>query len=122
MDPRHKKRLRTVQNLYSNVFKSDNKNVKLPYAEDELTYKIIENLDKIDKQIQKHAPRYPLDKISPIDISILRLAVYELLIENSQPLKVIINEAVELAKELGNDRSYAFVNAVLGSINIDNKK
>jgi len=50
-------------------------------------------------------------------LSILRLAVFELLIDKKEPTKVVINEAVEIAKELGNERSFAFINAVLGSIN-----
>src|SRR3989338_1366814 len=102
MDPRHTKRLRTVQNLYAHVYQPKiGKKSKLPYEKEELTQKVLNNLEEIDKHIKKHAPRYPIEKISPIDISILRLAVYELLLDRSQPIKVIINEAVELARELG---------------------
>jgi N utilization substance protein B len=49
-------------------------------------------------------------------MAILQLAIYELLIEKKEPPKVIIDEAVELAKEFGSEKSYAFVNAVLGKV------
>jgi len=89
----------------------------LPHKDEATTKEIISHLDQIDHHIQKHAPKYPLDKIAKIDKSILRLAIYELMVEKKEPVKVVINEAIELAKELGNERSYAFINAVLGSIN-----
>ena len=57
-----------------------------------------------------------VDQIAKADLAILRLAIYELMIERQEPPKVIINEAVDLAKEMGSDRSFAFVNAVLGAI------
>lgn len=98
----------------------DKGHIVLPNEEErELTEKVIANLEKIDSTISAHAPKYPLDKIAKTDLSILRLAVYELIIDKQEPTKVIINEAVELGKELGNDRSFAFVNAVLGSILTD---
>jgi len=117
MDKRHTKRIHTVQNLYALAFVHDDLKRELPHKDDKSTVEIITHLDKIDHHIQKHAPKYPLDKIAKIDKSILRLAIYELMIEKTEPIKVVINEAVELAKELGNERSYAFINAVLGSIN-----
>lgn len=79
------------------------------------TKKIIEILPKIDKKIQKAAPSWPVDRINRIDLAILRLAVYELLHEEA-PNKVIIDEAVELAKEYGAEGSPGFVNGVLGTL------
>ena len=76
---------------------------------------VLKNLVKIDKLISKAAPDYPLAKISKIDLAILRLAVSELL-QKTQPFKVIIDEAIELAKEYGGTASYSFVNGALGSI------
>ena len=70
----------------------------------------------IDQKIAKAAPEYPIEKINKTDLAILRLAVYELLLEKSQPAKVIIDEAVELAKEYGGDSSPAFVNGALGKL------
>mgnify|MGYP001598652191 CR=1 FL=1 len=77
---------------------------------------ILKNNKKIEKIIIKYAPRYPIEKISKIDLAILKLSVYELIFEKKNPPKVIIDEAVELAKEFGNDRSYSFINGVLGSV------
>ena len=51
-----------------------------------------------------------------VDLAIMQLAVYELIFEKKEPAKVIINEAVELAKEMGSDKAFGFVNAVLGKI------
>ena len=59
---------------------------------------------------------FPISKIAKIDVAILRLAVYELIFEKNTPPKVIIDEAIELAKEYGSDSSPSFVNGVLGSI------
>ncbi len=77
---------------------------------------IIKQLDTIDAQIKRFAPKYPLDQVAKADLAILRVAVYELTIKKTEPTKVIINEAVELAKEMGSERAFAFVNAVLGAI------
>lgn len=73
-------------------------------------------LDEIDKKITASAPEWPLDKIAKIDLAVLRNAVYELSRETPEPEKVIIDEAVELSKEFGNDKSSSFINGVLGSI------
>ena len=77
---------------------------------------IVDSFTTIDKQIQEAAPEWPLEKIAKIDVAILRLATYELTVQKSEPPKVVIDEAVELAKSYGNDNSAKFVNGVLGSI------
>ncbi len=116
-DPRHERRVKLVQNIYSHLFYTAERPVILPHKDImDVTRMIIDKSTEIDSYIATYAPKYPVDKISKIDLSILRLAIYEILIEKKEPEKVVINEAVELAKELGNDRSYAFINAVLGSI------
>ena len=109
MDPRHKERLETIQELYSASF-AKQKNVK------DKTKKIIGKSGYLNKIIQKFAPKFPVDKIAKVDLAILNLAAYELMVEKKEPPKVIINEAVELARELGSNKSYSFVNAVLGKI------
>lgn len=114
MDPRHQKRITTVQNLFTHTFSGENANFMNEV--DDKTVKIIESSKKIDELIALYAPKFPLDRIAKVDLSILRLAVYELIIEKTEPTKVIINEAVELAKQFGGEKSYAFVNAVLGMI------
>ncbi len=121
MDPRHLTRIKTIQNLFAVSFQ--NAKSKLPYK-DERTGKILKKLDKIDSLIKKYAKKFPIEKIAKIDLAILRLSIYDLFFEKKIPPKVIINEAVELSKELGGDRSYAFINAILGKIylNVDYEK
>lgn len=113
-DPRHLRRVKIVQNLFASSFTPDQEH--LPNEEDDITPEILKNIDQINQLIEKYAPKYPLDRIAKIDIAILRLSIYELTIRKEEPPKVIIDEAVTLAKEFGGDRSYAFINAVLGSI------
>ncbi|HEU5319101.1 MAG TPA: transcription antitermination factor NusB [Chloroflexota bacterium] len=72
--------------------------------------------EEIDGLIQRAAPAWPLDQMSRVDKSILRLAIFEMLYEPGLPPKVAINEAVELAKLFGHDSSPKFVNGVLGTI------
>ena len=81
----------------------------------ELVVNILKAKKKIDKLIEKAAPAWPINNLNKIDLAILRLAVYEL--ENGDtPPKVIIDEAVELAKEYGAESSSSFINGVLGTI------
>lgn len=79
---------------------------------------IIEHLEQIDTQIKPKLKKWSFDRLSKIDRSILRLAVYELLFKESEelPAKIIINEAIELAKTFGNDESPRFINGVLSSV------
>lgn len=107
-DPRHKRRQLIIQELFSLQFHKQrvSENTKI----------IINHKEKIDVQIQKAAPDFPVEKINRVDLAILRLSTYEILIEQKEPQNVIIDEAVELAKEYGNETSPAFVNGVLGKI------
>ncbi len=115
IDPRHKQRIALVQQLYSYSF--DPKFIyKLNKASELQFDHVVQNIPKIDSLITQYAPKYPIDQIAKADLAILRLAIYELAIDQKEPPKVVINEAVELAKEMGSDRSFAFVNAVLGAI------
>ena len=77
---------------------------------------VIQNRKQIDQHIKKFAPAWPLEQIPIVDRNILRLAIFEILLDNSVPVKVAINEAVELAKKFGSDSSSRFVNGVLGSV------
>ena len=76
----------------------------------------LERLPEIDGLIGKAAPEWPLEQVSPIDKSILRLAIYEIMNSQDVPPKVIINEAVELGKAYGGDNTGKFVNGVLGTV------
>ncbi len=82
----------------------------------ELVSGVIQNKEKIDLNIQNFAPAWPIEQIPVVDRNILRLAIFEILLDNKVPVKVAINEAVELAKTFGGDNSSKFVNGVLGSV------
>jgi transcription antitermination protein NusB len=72
--------------------------------------------DHLDRVIAKYAPEWPLDQIAAIDRNILRMACWEFAISRETPVKVAINEAVELAKLYGSDSTARFVNGVLGTL------
>lgn len=82
----------------------------------ELVNGVIQNKEKIDHTIRRFAPAWPIEQIPVVDRNILRLAIFEILLDNKVPLKVAINEAVELAKSFGGESSHRFVNGVLGSV------
>ena len=71
---------------------------------------------ELDQIIARYAPEWPLDQIAAIDRNILRLACWEFAVQGETPVKVAINEAVELAKMFGSDSAPRFVNGVLGSL------
>jgi N utilization substance protein B len=83
---------------------------------EELVKGVVQHKAELDALIKKFAPAFPLDQMSIIDKSILRLAIFEMLFSDKTPLKVAINEAIELAKDFGSDSSARLVNGVLGSI------
>jgi N utilization substance protein B len=70
----------------------------------------------LDQLIAKYAPEWPLDQIAAIDRNILRIAFWEFAVSRETPVKVAINEAVELAKLYGSDSAPRFVNGVLGTL------
>ena len=75
-----------------------------------------ENRTHLDEIIQEMAPDWPVDQMAIVDRNILRIAIYEITIDKGAPMKVAINEAVELAKMFGSDSSRRFVNGVLGTL------
>jgi len=109
-DPRHLSRIALMQKLFSYSFKST------PSKESQLELPMGKHIERIDKLIEKCAPQFPVVNIAKVDVAILRLALYELFYVKSEPAKVIINEAIELAKEFGGEGSPAFVNGVLGTL------
>lgn len=84
----------------------------------ELTEGVLANRDAIDEMIEQAAPAWPLHQIAAIDRNILRLAIYEVVIDNKVPMRAAINEAVEMAKDFGGETSPKFINGVLGSISL----
>lgn len=107
-DPRHKKR----QHLVEELFKFDFLEQKVS----ETAHDIFKHKDLLDENICKAAPDFPIGKINKIDLAILRLAIYELLIDKKEPPRVVVDEAVELAKEYAGETSPAFINGALGKI------
>ena len=108
LDPRHKKRQKLVEELFMIDFHKQRVSID--------TKNILTHKDFIDKRIGMAAPEFSIDKINKSDLAILSLAVYELLVEKKEPPKVIIDEAIELAKEYGGDSSPAFINGAFGNI------
>lgn len=108
-DPRHLKRIKLIQQLFSWNF---NQKAKPPKG----TKEIIASLKVVDNLISKSAPNRPIGQINKIDLAILRLSVFELIISKEAPPKVVIDEAVELGKEYGSDSSPGFINGALGKL------
>ena len=128
-DPRHIARQIALMSLFEWSFHSDPADGIIQHVlestEEETTIDlapvkdlvdgVTDHLDELDGYITAAAPEWPRDQIAKIDICILRLSAYELHYTNT-PEKVIIDEAVELAKEYGGDTSSKFVNGVLGTL------
>ena len=72
--------------------------------------------ETLDRFIAEHAPEWPMEQVAAIDRNILRMALWEFAVYGGTPIKVAINEAVELAKTYGSDSTPRFVNGVLGSL------
>ncbi len=82
----------------------------------EIVFGILPIIATLDQVIAKHAPEWPLDQVAIIDRNIIRIALWEFAVEKCTPVKVAINEAIELAKMYGSDSTPRFVNGVLGSL------
>lgn len=107
-DPRHQKRQHIISLLFAQSFHNQ--------PQDPVIIPITQHLEAIDANIVKIAPEFPIESINKVDLAILRLAIYELLYVKETPKKVIIDEAIELAKEYGADSSPAFINGALGKL------
>lgn len=109
-DPRHQKRRKLVQELFAYSFGKASEPALSPEAK-----LLVGKVRNIDQKISSAAPLWPIERLNKIDLAILRAAIHELE-QGETPDKVVIDEAVELAKEFGSDNSASFVNGVLGSI------
>ena len=78
-------------------------------------FDILNHLEEIDKKIDIYSENWRISRIDKVDLAILRLAIYEILYDDI-PQKVVINEAIELAKEYSSEKSYRFINAVLAKV------
>ncbi len=134
-DPRHNARRVVLGTLFCDHFLTQNDTnhldacfsltqdsleVKLDQLDNPLSQEIINgvttNMSQIDGIISQCAPDWPIDKISKVDLIILRIAVFEIIFDTNAPEKVVIDEAIELAKEFGGETSSKFVNGVLGTV------
>lgn len=129
MKVRHRARIAALQALYEidctghpaiTVIERRLQELELPepgeaFARD-LVIGVHDRQQQLDALIARYAPDWPVDQIAIIDRNVLRISIYEMLIRDDTPIKVAINEAVELAKKFGSDSSSRFVNGVLGSL------
>jgi transcription antitermination protein NusB len=83
---------------------------------EQLVKGVTKQAESLDAKLQPVAPEWPIDQIARMDRLVLRIGLYELENEEDVPPKVVINEAVELAKAFGGDNSSKFVNGVLGTL------
>jgi N utilization substance protein B len=107
-DPRHIRRQRLVQDLFKKEFHTQPTTLEAK--------EIFAQKDQLDAIIKKIAPEFEIEKINKVDLAILRLAIFELTIRKSEPPHVIVDEAIELAKEFSGESSPAFVNGALGNL------
>lgn len=115
VDPRHQRRVTQLQTLFAASFSGSISLIE-PYITDfpELA-QLADDLTEIDALIASAAPERPLKEVNKIDLAILRLSVFESR-HSKTPKKVIIDEAVELAKEFGTESSPRFINGVLAKL------
>src|SRR4051812_44516261 len=132
---RHLGRIIALQTLYEEEFRREagdaefvlddvlKRNIER-YAEmvddldfiERLVHGVLSKLTELDATLQPIAPEWPIDQIARMDRLVLRIGLYELSYENDVPPKVVINEAVELAKAFGGENSSKFINGVLGTV------
>jgi N utilization substance protein B len=129
MKPRTRARSLALQVLYEvdlakhppgDIYKSRLEDT--PLTEDlsefarQIIFGVIPRTRVLDEIIAQYAPEWPLDQIAAIDRNILRMALWEFAVYHDTPIKVAINEAVELAKQYGSDSAPRFINGVLGAL------
>ncbi len=105
----------TSDDLYDQ-FASDERYAETQTLAAHLVHGVREYRTRLDELIRHYAPEWPLDQIAVIDRNILRIAIFELMIDSTEPVKVVINEAVELAKTFGTESTPRFINGVLGTL------
>lgn len=106
-DPRHKKRIRAFKAIFASTF------AQQYTCKSKTGKKVLARLQEIDDVITKCAPEWPINQINKTDLAVLRLAIWELMEKPQTPHKVIIDEAVEIAKRYGSNSSGSFVNGAL---------
>lgn len=81
-----------------------------------LVVNTVENLDEIDETIKRYLEKWSIDRLAKVDLNILRIGVYELLYNDEVPKNVAINEAIEVAKRFGDEKSSKFINGILSKV------
>lgn len=119
-DHRHQKRIKIMQDLFACTFSEENKALCLAERDPESTvYRLLQVLEEVDEKLQSAAPERPLHDINQVDLAIMRTILFESEHKDT-PKKVLINEAVEMAKEFGSESSSRFVNGVLATLLMPN--
>ena len=126
MGDRRKARETALQILFQEDFNrepkpfSSLKEVEIKEDDSGLTRQIVEGVfshhAEIDKMICQNTEHWSPDRIAAVDMSVLRMAVFEILFLKETPVKVVINEAIEIAKKYGSEDSGAFVNGILDAV------
>jgi transcription antitermination protein NusB len=114
-DPRHQRRIVVMQALYGLEYQP-NLSPELPEDIVNTVGNIMSNRIAINVAIDSFAKSFTTEKMSKIDLAILQLGVYELLFDKKEPYRVVIDEAIELAKEFGSSNSQKFINGILGHL------
>lgn len=114
-DPRHAKRQQLMQTLFALMFAGEEAQETTDLAFLTEAKEILAKSQEIDARLTTHAPERPLNDINQVDLAIMRLIVHEA-DTSKTPKKVLVDEAIELAKEFGTDSSPKFVNGVLGKV------
>lgn len=139
-DPRHLSRQIALQRLFAHDFNKANINPNISEFNseqladideidkyllkmvDSIVKGVTENKEPIDELITQYAPQWPIEQMKLVDIQVLRIAIFEGFVGKTTPPKVAIDEAIELAKEFGEEVNGRFVNGVLGAIYENHKE
>jgi N utilization substance protein B len=102
--------------ILANRFHEEEQEPKSAKFTEEIVFGVYPIISKLDEIIAHYAPEWPLDQVASIDRNIIRISLWEFAVKKCTPIKVAINEAVELGKIYGSDSTPRFVNGVLGSL------
>jgi len=108
-----------IGEVLQNRFRENTLDSNLQEFSQQIVLGVFPIIEKLDSVISNYAPDWPLDQVASIDRNIIRIALWEFAVGKITPVKVAINEAVELAKLYGSDSTPRFINGVLGSL-VDN--
>lgn len=109
-----------IKNYIDNI-EADVSEIDIQYV-NKVVKGVLENVEELDSKIESKLVKWKLNRISKTNLSILRLALYEMIHENEIPERVSVNEAVELAKKYSEDKSPKFINGILGNFVVNEEK